>query len=207
MSNKVKKLKSSAEIELVEKKSVFIAFSASVENEEQAQEIIKQRKKKFADARHNVYAYLIGDGTIARYSDDAEPQGTAGMPVLNAIRMSGLTNVCVVVTRYFGGILLGAGGLVRAYSTSASMAIEAGGVAVYEDFVELECSCSYSDYQKIQPILAGFSVKIDDTLYETDIKIKLAVAEDELNSLEEKVKEAFAGRISLKCVGKRQDCR
>lgn len=206
-TDKIKRLKSSAEIEFVEKKSVFIAFSASVENEEQALEIIKQRKKKFADARHNVYAYMLGDGTISRYSDDAEPQGTAGMPVLNAIRMSGLTDVCVVVTRYFGGILLGTGGLVRAYSTSASMALEAGGVAIYEEFLELECECSYSSYQKIQPILAGFPVIIDDTIFDADITIKFAIPEDSFALLEEKINESFAGKIRLKQTGKRQDCR
>ena len=206
-TDKVKRLKNSAEIEFVEKKSVFIAFSTSVENEEQALEIIKQRKKKFADARHNVYAYMIGDGTISRYSDDAEPQGTAGMPVLNAIRMSGLTDVCVVVTRYFGGILLGAGGLVRAYSTSASMALEAGGVAVYEDFIEVECMCSYSNYQKIQPLLMCFPVIIDDTVFDADVALKFAIPEEMFDSLEIKINEAFAGKIKLKQVGKRQDCR
>ncbi|MBO5374548.1 MAG: YigZ family protein [Clostridia bacterium] len=206
-TEKIKRLRSSAEIEFVEKKSVFIGFCASIENEEQALEIIKQRKKKFADARHNVYAYILGDGTISRYSDDSEPQGTAGMPVLNAIRMSGITDVCVVVTRYFGGILLGAGGLVRAYSTSASMALEAGGIAIYEDFFEIKCSCSYSDYQRLLPTLTGFSIIIDDTSFETDIVVNFAVPEDAFTELKEKINEAFAGRILLEIVGKRQDCK
>ena len=206
-TEKIKRLKNSAEIEFVEKKSIFIAFSASVKNEEEALEIIRQRKKKFADARHNVYAYMIGDGTISRYSDDAEPQGTAGMPVLNAIRMSGLTDVCVVVTRYFGGVLLGAGGLVRAYSTSASMALEAGGIAIYEDFLEIECSCSYSNYQKIQPVLANYPVIVDDTLFDVDIMIKFAIPEECFLSLEERINEIFAGKIKLNQVGRRQDCR
>lgn len=134
---KIKRLRQSAEIEFIERKSVFIGYSAIVKNEEEALEIIKQRKKKFADATHNVYAYIIGDGTIARYSDDGEPQGTSGMPTLNAIRMSGITDVCVVITRYFGGILLGAGGLVRAYSTAASMALEAGGVSVLKNIMSM----------------------------------------------------------------------
>lgn len=204
---KIKRLKNSAEIEFVEKKSVFIAYSAIVENEEQAIEVIKQRKKKFYDARHNVYAYVLGDGTVSRYSDDAEPQGTAGMPVLNAIRMSGLTDVCVVVTRYFGGILLGAGGLVRAYSTSASMALEAGGVAVYEEFSELEISCSYSEYQKINPILASFDTKIDNTEFGSEVLLKLAIPSNELEIFTNKITEAFAGRMLIKLVGKRQDCK
>lgn len=205
--DKIKRLKSSAEIEFVEKKSVFIAFSTTVKNEEEALQVIKERKKKFQDARHNVYAYIIGDGSIARYSDDAEPQGTAGMPVLNAIRMSGLTDVCVVVTRYFGGILLGAGGLVRAYSTSASMALDAGGIAVYETFLEIECACTYSDYQKLLPALEKFTIILDDTQFESDIKLKLAIPEDEFLSFEATINDIFAGRITLNCVGKRQDCK
>ena len=122
---KIKRLKNTAQIEFTEKKSLFIGYAISVSSEEEAQAIIKQKKKEYADATHNVYAYMIGD-SIARYSDDNEPQGTAGMPTLNSIRMSGISDVLVVVTRYFGGILLGAGGLVRAYSTAASMALEEG---------------------------------------------------------------------------------
>ena len=101
---KIKRLRQSAQIEFTEKKSLFIGFSTIVKNEDEALAIIKSKKKEFADATHNVYAYMIGD-SIARYSDDNEPQGTAGMPVLNAIRMSGITDVLVVVTRYFGGIM------------------------------------------------------------------------------------------------------
>ena len=205
MIEKIKKPKSTAEIEFVEKKSVFIAFSTSVENEEEALEIIKERKKKFADATHNVYAYIIGDGTISRYSDDAEPQGTAGMPVLNAIRMSGMTNACVVVTRYLGGILLGAGGLVRAYSTSASMALEAGGVAVYESFLELECDCNYSDYQKLLPIFASFEVKIDNSEFSSNVSLKFAISQEIFENFQAKINEAFAGRVELKVIGTRLD--
>ena len=204
---KIKRLKTSAEIEFTEKKSVFIAFSTTVKNEEEALQVIKERKKKFQDAKHNVYAFITEIGRIARYSDDAEPQGTAGMPVLNAIRMSGLTDVCVVVTRYFGGILLGAGGLVRAYSTSASMALDAGGVAVYEDFIEVDCLCTYSEYQKLLPIFEKFPIIFDDTVFEGEILIKFAIPEDNFNQLNEKITEEFAGRIILKQVGKRQDCK
>ena len=138
---KIKRLKNSAKIEFVEKKSLFIGFSTIVKNEDEALEIIKKKKKEYSDATHNVYAYMIGEN-IARYSDDNEPQGTAGMPVLNSIRMSGVTDVLVVVTRYFGGILLGAGGLVRAYSTAASMAIEAGGEAIFENYSVVQIKCS-----------------------------------------------------------------
>ncbi len=206
-NEKIKKLKKTAEIEFTEKKSLFIAIAVPIKSEEEALEIIKQRKKKYSDATHNVYAYTLGDGTLSRYSDDAEPQGTAGMPALNAIRMSGITDVCVVITRYFGGILLGAGGLVRAYSTSASMALEAGGIAVYEPFVELKCSCSYSDYQKLQPILTSYEAIIADTEFSSDVNLKFAISQEIFEDFKLKINEAFAGKIIISELGVRLDCK
>ena len=203
---KIKRLRESAKIEFVEKKSLFIGYSTIVKNEEEALSIIKSKKKEYADATHNVYAYMIGD-SIARYSDDNEPQGTAGMPVLNSIRMSGLTDVLVVVTRYFGGILLGAGGLVRAYSTAASMALEAGGEAIFENYLVLEIKCSYSDYGKISTELGFFDVILDDTVFEDEVTVKLAVKEDLFESLSNRVTDAFCGRIVPKIVGKRIDTK
>ena len=206
-TEKIKRLRHPAEIEFVERKSVFIGYSAIVKNEEEALSIIKERKKKFADATHNVYAYIIGDGTIARYSDDGEPQGTSGMPTLNAIRMSGITDVCVVTTRYFGGILLGAGGLVRAYSTAASMALEAGGISVFEKYIEYEISCPYSDYNKIQLLLSAYDVIIDNTDFGSDIKIKYAVAEDKDEKLKLNITESFAARLIPTQIGNRFDTK
>ncbi len=206
-TEKIKRLRHSAEIEFVERKSVFIGYSAIVKNEEEALNIIKERKKKFADATHNVYAYIIGDGTIARYSDDGEPQGTSGMPTLNAIRMSGITDVCVVTTRYFGGILLGAGGLVRAYSTAASMALEAGGISVFEKYIEYEISCPYSDYNKIQSLLSAYDVIIDNTDFGSDIKIKYAVTEDKDEKLKLNITESFAARLIPTHIGDRFDTK
>ena len=109
-------LEQEGEAEFVEKKSVFIGHAAPVKSEEEAQAFVKRYKNTYMDARHNVWAYLMKGEIVARYSDDGEPQGTAGVPVLDTIRKSGVTDAVVVVTRYFGGILLGAGGLVRAYS-------------------------------------------------------------------------------------------
>ncbi len=206
-NEKIKKLKKTAEIELIEKKSLFIAIAVPVKSEEEALEVIKQRKKKYSDATHNVYAYTLGDGTLSRYSDDAEPQGTAGMPALNAIRMSGITDVCVVITRYFGGILLGAGGLVRAYSTSTSMALEAGGIAVYEPFVELNCSCSYSDYQKLQPILTLYEAIIDDTEFSSDVNLKFAISQEIFEEFKLKINETFAGKVIISELGIRLDSK
>lgn len=201
---KIKRLKSSAQIEFVEKKSVFIGFSTIVKNEEEAQAIIKQKKKEYADATHNVYAYMIGDN-IARYSDDNEPQGTAGMPVLNSIRMSGITDVLVVVTRYFGGILLGAGGLVRAYSTAASMAIEAGGEAVFEPFSVFKIECSYSDYGKLSTELSAWSCIIDSTEFGAEVIITVAIKQEESEKFRERIKDAFCDRFTPKLIENRID--
>ena len=195
------------EAEFVEKRSRFIGRVWPVENEEEAVAHIKEMREKHWDATHNVYAYIIGDGTIARYSDDGEPQGTSGMPTLNAIRMSGITDVCVVTTRYFGGILLGAGGLVRAYSTAASMALEAGGISVFEKYIEYEISCPYSDYNKIQLLLSAYDVIIDNTDFGSDIKIKYAVAEDKDEKLKLNITESFAARLIPTHIGNRFDTK
>ena len=195
-SKKINRLRNTANIEFIEKKSVFIGFSTFVENEEQALEIVKQKKKEYADATHNVYAYVIGD-SIARYSDDNEPQGTAGMPVLNSIRMSGLTDVLVVVTRYFGGILLGAGGLVRAYSTAASKALEAGGTKIYEDYDEYTVKLSYSDYGKFQTELARFDAIIDSTDFADEVDIRFAIKQDLIADFIKCNTDIFNGRLNL----------
>lgn len=201
---KIKRLHHSAKVEFTEKKSLFIGFSTSVKNEEEALNIIKQKKKEYSDATHNVYAYVIGE-SIARYSDDGEPQGTAGMLVLNSIRMSGITDVLVVVTRYFGGILLGAGGLVRAYSTSASMALEAGGVSVYESYSVFNVICSYSDYGKLNTELSNFNAIVDKADFGADVVIDFAIKEEVTSSFLEKIIEAFAGRVIPNLLGHRID--
>ncbi|MBQ7352995.1 MAG: YigZ family protein [Clostridia bacterium] len=194
MNKKIKRLKNTAKVEFVEKRSVFIGYSTVVKNENEALEIIKQKKKEYSDATHNVYAYIIGD-SISRYSDDNEPQGTAGMPVLNSIRMSGITDVLVVVTRYFGGILLGAGGLVRAYSTAASMALEAGGISIFEDYSVYSIDCSYSDYSKITIELNNYEAIIDNTTFSDTVKIEFAIKTDVSYNFVARINDAFNGRI------------
>ena len=153
LADKYTTVKKEAHVEFEEKRSLFIGHAIHVESEDEAMEFIKSIKKEYADATHNVWAYHMKGGILARYSDDGEPQGTAGMPVLEAIRKSGVDDVCIVVTRYFGGILLGAGGLVRAYSHSAVIAIEAAEVVVYEPYLEYYLSCGYSEYQKYSNIM------------------------------------------------------
>jgi uncharacterized YigZ family protein len=138
-----------AQDSFIEKKSEFISYVARIESEDEAKEFIASIKKKHADATHNCYAYILKDTEIARFSDDGEPQGTAGMPILEVIKREGLVGVCVVVTRYFGGILLGAGGLVRAYAKGAKIGIDKAGISEFCQHVTFDFEVSYSDYEKV----------------------------------------------------------
>lgn len=206
MSKKIKRLKNPSIIEFVEKKSTFIGYSTFVKNEEEALEIIKQKKKEYQDATHNVYAYMIGEN-IARYSDDNEPQGTAGMPVLNAIRMSGISDVLVVVTRYFGGILLGAGGLVRAYSTAASISLNSAQTVVFEDYRVLKIECSYSDYGRLSTEISQIDAIVDSSDFSDTVCIKFAIKEEIADSFIATIIDIFNGRIVPKFIENRIDCK
>ena len=203
----IKKLKKSSTIEMVERKSVFIGFSTNVENEQEAIEIIKEKKSKYYDATHNVYAYVLDGGNIARYSDDGEPQGTAGIPVLNAIKMSDVTDSLVIVTRYFGGILLGAGGLVRAYSACASKAIETSGIAIWEKYIEYECELSYSDYQRLLSVSESYDMKTDKSLFSENVFLKFAIPEKMSEIFLTNMNELLSGRVSFKMTGDRFDSK
>jgi uncharacterized YigZ family protein len=200
-------IKNEAVAEFEEKRSLFIGHAKPVKTEEEAAEFIKAKKKEFSDATHNVSGYLIKNGIIARYSDDGEPQGTAGMPVLDTIRKSGVTDACVVVTRYFGGILLGAGGLVRAYSHGAKLALEAAEIITYEQYTVLRIRCNYSDYQKIQPNFFKVGAIIDDTDFGENVITTLAVKDEVVPSLSEKIREITSGRAITEIVGQRFDYR
>ena len=196
-----------AHVEFEEKHSVFIGHAIHVESEAEALSFIKQIKKEYSDATHNCFAYLINGGIIARYSDDGEPQGTAGMPMLETIRKSGVSDVCVVVTRYFGGILLGAGGLVRAYSHSASIAIEGAEIVNYEPYSVYELKCGYSEYQKYSNLLSNLHAVIDDTEFAADVCVKFAVKRTEVEQLLKKINEAGCGKDVPSFLGERFDCR
>ena len=142
-------VKRAAAATIEERKSEFIANVAPVSSEEEAREFIDSIKKKYYDARHNVFAYVLDGGSVSRFTDDGEPKGSAGIPVLNVLKMTGVDGVCVVVTRYFGGILLGTGGLVRAYSAAAKAALDEAGIAVMRQYDICTVRCSYSDHGKI----------------------------------------------------------
>ena len=200
-------LSGEAEVEFEEKKSVFIGHAIRTDTEEEAQEYIKQMKKRYNDATHNVFAYAMRGGIVARYSDDGEPQGTSGMPTLDAIRKSGVDNACVVITRYFGGTLLGAGGLVRAYSHTASLALEAAGIVTYEPYSEYSLTCGYSEYQKYLAYFTDKGILIDDTVFEAQVTVRFALKRSFSEQVVSKITEMSYGKDIPVLVGERYDYR
>ena len=193
--------------EFEERRSLFICHAKHITSEDEAMEFVKAKKKEYSDATHNCWAYLLKGGIVARYSDDGEPQGTAGVPMLETIRKSGVCDCVVVVTRYFGGILLGAGGLVRAYSHGAKIALDSAKIVTYEKYAEMTLVCSYSDYQKYSVILPTFGTIIDDTEFSDKVKVRFAIKETAVQSLSLKITEMSGGRDTLERIGERYDFR
>ena len=198
-------LEKEASASFIEKKSEFIGYACPVKTEEDAIEFIAKIRKKHADARHNCYAYQLHGGGIARYSDDGEPQGTAGVPILDVIKKSGADDCCVVVTRYFGGILLGTGGLVRAYANGAKIALDAAHVVTYEQYTEFRVVCDYGEYQKLNYELPRWGVLVDDSNFGGTIALKLAVKSAKFAEFEAKLAEMFAGKVKAEATGERFD--
>ena len=194
-----------------EKRSEFIGHAAHVESEEEAMAFIKGLQKQYADATHNVWAYRISKGTsnelAARYSDDGEPQGSSGLPTLEAIRKKGVFDAVVVTTRYFGGILLGVGGLVRAYSHAATIALDAANIITYEKFTEFMLETTYSDYQLILQEFPKYGVLTDDSEFSDRVTLTLAVKKTNYAALETRLSEITAARCFLMETGERFDYR
>lgn len=190
-----------AEAEIEEKKSVFIGYAAPVSSEEEAKKIIAERKSAYSDATHNVWAYYIDKGARARCSDDGEPQGTAGMPVLNVLKMSGGTDMCVVVTRYFGGTLLGAGGLVRAYSAAAKAAIDAAGLAECRMFDIFEIPVSYSDYQRLTVQLAAVGAVEENADFGSDVTVRASIESGKSQLLHSLISDLTGGKSKAVLIG------
>ena len=190
-----------SESEFVEKRSRFIGYVKPVRTEEEAVAFINQKRSEHWDARHNVYAYSLREGNIKRYSDDGEPSGTAGMPVLDVIVKNEIYDVCVVVTRYFGGVLLGTGGLVRAYSQGSKIALESGGIVLMQSCSLCEVSCSYNSYGKVSSLVMENGATIDDTIYESDVKIKFHIPPEQLSQLNKKLADATSGEVQAESDG------
>ena len=183
--DKFKTIKNNETAEIEEKRSKFIANIFYVENMEEVEKIIKQTKKKYYDARHNCYAYIVKEenNVLKRFSDDGEPSGTAGSPILNVIEKNNLCNVLIIVTRYFGGILLGAGGLVRAYTESATKAVEKANVTEKQLGYEIEIELSYQDLPKLKYYCEKKQINILNINYETHVMCRMEVSKEEKDIL------------------------
>ncbi len=185
----------------VEKKSEFIAHVGRIEDEEQAKAFVESIRKKHADATHNCFAYILKGSEIARFSDDGEPSGTAGMPILEVIKREGLSGVCVVVTRYFGGILLGAGGLVRAYAKGAKMGLDAAGMAEFVPYLCGKVTVDYADYEKIAKEAVKYAVTLTDTAFAADVTMTVTAKEDNFYRFAAFVTEYTGGKRSCSVTG------
>ena len=164
-----------ARAEFVERKSKFIGYCRHVETETEALAFVEQLKKQNWDATHNVFAYSLREGQLKRCSDDGEPQGTAGVPVLDVLQKSGVVDVCMVVTRYFGGILLGAGGLVRAYSHGASIALEAAKKLHMTPCTRLSLDMDYGWYGKVSYILPQYNILVEESSFTDRVSMTLLI--------------------------------
>lgn len=184
-----------SEAEFTEKRSTFIGRVWPVESEEEARLRIDETKKKHHDARHNCWCYLIKDGPV-RYSDDGEPQGTAGQPMLGVFQKEGVTNVCCVVTRYFGGVLLGAGGLVRAYTQSAKNALDAAGISAVRRWVELAVECPYSFLERVKLACAAQGGVVGEIEYAAGVTVHALLPEGGAEGFRARMTELSAGSFS-----------
>ena len=193
--------------EITEKRSRFIATAFHIESEEEANTLIAETKKRYWDARHNCYAYIVGiDNEVSRFSDDGEPGGTAGRPILDVLKNRGLTNTLVIVTRYFGGVLLGTGGLVRAYTDSTLEALkngEANGSLVTMCHMqELKIKTDYNLSGKVQYILSGEErVIVNNTRYEADVEFEAGVQTGYTKALVDKITDVTNGKAVVEMGG------
>ena len=189
-----------SETEFVEKKSRFIGRIWVCETEEQALAHLKDMRQQHWDATHNVFAYVIHGGPT-RYSDDGEPQGTAGMPVLDVLRGQGLENVCCVVTRYFGGTLLGTGGLVRAYSRAARDAVDAAGISVMRQWQKLDLIVPYTFFERVKQETERFGGQVLDVEYSADVCIHMMLPLEAAEGYSAAIRDLSAGAIRQIDVG------
>lgn len=186
-----------AEASFIEKRSEFIGYIAPVKTDEEAVNFINTIKAKHRKAKHNVYAYILRKDNISRYSDDGEPQGTAGVPVLDVMQKRGLTDVCVVVTRYFGGILLGGGGLVRAYSHAASLACDAAHTMDMCLCHRLKICTDYGMYGKLTYILPNFETITVNSDFADSVTLELLVLSKKLSALISEITEITNGSAEI----------
>ena len=186
--------------EYEEKRSRFIATICPVSSEEEAVAFIKEQKQKYFDARHNVYVWVLASGEC-RFSDDGEPHGTAAKPMLDIINGRKLKNVCMVITRYFGGVLLGTGGLVRAYGEAAKDCIKNSTVVQMGVLSLYSVKADYVQYNRLLPFLESFNAQVTDTVFEDSVTVKFSLDSLKEESLNEKLTDAFFGRLKAEKTG------
>ena len=184
--------------EYTEKRSRFIAVICHCETEQEAVSFINDIRAKHRDARHNCYAYSVSGGTVKRFSDDGEPHGTAGKPMLDIIDGEGLCNVCAVVTRYFGGVLLGTGGLVRAYSKALKDAAVSANRAVMIPCTVFSCSADYTDSARLSKLISDMGGVTENAEYTEKVTLTFFMRESKKSEFELKLKEMFCARITAK---------
>jgi uncharacterized YigZ family protein len=187
-------VKQQASFEFEDRKSVFIADVSPVSTEADAIAFIASVKKRYPDARHHVYAYVLRENNAQRFSDDGEPHGTAGLPLLDTLRKQSITDAVIVVTRYFGGILLGTGGLVRAYSTAAKDATVDAGVVSYVLYKKIKISVSYSDYQKLVYFLDKKGIKYDTPSFENNVSLIAKILPKDTEAVFSTIADITGGR-------------
>lgn len=190
-----------AKASFIEKRSEFIGYISPVKTNDEAVAFINSIKAEHRKAKHNVYAYILREDNISRYSDDGEPQGTAGVPVLDVLKKRGLTDVCVVVTRYFGGILLGGGGLVRAYSHAASLACDAAHIMDMCLCHRLKITADYGMYGKISYLLPNYETITVNSDFGSDVVLEILVLSEKLEALTKELTEVTNGTAEIVDMG------
>lgn len=181
----------------VEKKSKFIGYAKPVSTQDEAVEFINSIKSKHWDATHNVYAYVLRENNTQRYSDDGEPSGTAGVPVLDVILKENVTDVCVVATRYFGGTLLGAGGLVRAYSHTSKIALDAAHIITMANCQIYSVIVDYSFYDRLNVLLSDFGANVIKSDFSASVSVEFSIKEDASELLKDKLTDISNGKYLL----------
>ena len=191
----------SGESRFEDRRSVFLGYAEPVTTEEEAVAFIASVKSRYPDARHHVYAYSLRENSCTRYSDDREPQGSAGLPVLDVLRHGNIVDTCIVVVRYFGGTLLGTGGLVHAYGTAASEAVSDAGRILRRTCATFCLHASYGDYQKLQALFVKHGAVVEDTQFETEVSVYGNVPTEAEDALQTDVRNATADRARYEHTG------
>lgn len=190
------------EARFIEKKSEFIGYLCPVQTEEQAVAFIEEIRAMHRKATHNCYAYILRENNAARHSDDGEPGGTAGVPIYEVLRKEGLTDVCCVVTRYFGGVLLGAGGLVRAYTKGAKDAVDAAQIKCMAEAVKLAVTVDYGLYGRLAQVFADFDARVKDERFADNVRIVLHIRAENSQKLTDKLVDVCNGAVSVEEIEK-----